>query len=213
MIDTMRVVVGETDQPTPMMAGMIRYAILNPYWHVPPDLTRSRIAPRVLKEGQAYLKKNGYQIVSEWSSDAKIIPAHSVDWKAVADGRKEIYVRQLPGPGNGMGEVKFMFPNDMGIYLHDTPAKNLFMKTDRQFSAGCVRLEDAKGLQRLLLGSTPLSTSRKPEQHLPLKRPVPVYLTYMTLVPENGRIVEKADVYGRDRRALAGATTQTPIAR
>lgn len=213
VIDSMRVVVGETDQPTPMMAGMVRYAILNPYWHVPPDLTRARIAPRVLKEGQAYLKKKGYQIVSEWSSTAKIIPANSIDWQAVADGRKEIYVRQLPGPGNGMGEVKFMFPNDLGIYLHDTPAKSLFTKTERQFSAGCVRLEDAKGLQRLLLGDTPLSTSKKPEQHLPLKQPVPVYLTYMTLVPENGRIVEKGDVYGRDRLALGSATKQKPIVR
>lgn len=213
VIDSMRVVVGETEQPTPMMAGMVRYAILNPYWHVPPDLTRTRIAPRVLNEGQAYLKKKGYQIVSEWSSIAQIIPAQSVDWRAVADGRKEIYVRQLPGPGNGMGEVKFMFPNDLGIYLHDTPAKNLFTKTERQFSAGCVRLEDAKGLQRLLLGDTPLSTSKKPEQHLPLKQPVPVYLTYMTLVPENGRIVEKGDVYGRDRLALGSGTKQKPIAR
>lgn len=200
--DSMRVVVGQTAQQTPMMAGLIRYAILNPYWHVPPDLTRKNIAPRVLKEGLKYFRSRGYQVVSEWSRDAHVIPEASIDWKAVASGKKEVLVRQLPGPGNGMGEVKFMFPNELGIYLHDTPAKALFTKDERQFSAGCVRLEDAKRLERLLLGDLNLKANLRPEQVIPLPRPVPVYLTYMTMFPQGGRIVERPDVYGRDRAAL-----------
>ncbi|RIX27432.1 L,D-transpeptidase family protein [Sphingomonas edaphi] len=200
--DRMRVVVGETAQQTPMMAGLIRYAILNPYWHVPPDLTRKNIAPRVLKEGMKYFRSRGYQVVSEWSRDARVIPETSIDWKAVARGDKEIFVRQLPGPANGMGEVKFMFPNDMGIYLHDTPAKGLFAKEERQFSAGCVRLEDADRLKKLLLGDLQLTRSKKPEQIINLPKPVPVYLTYMTAFPQDGRIVERPDVYGRDRAVL-----------
>ena len=201
--DSMRVVVGEASQQTPLMAGMVRYAILNPYWHVPPDLARTRLAPRVLGEGLSYLRKKGYEVVSDWSRSAKIVPIESVDWKAVAAGKIEVKVRQRPGPLNGMGEVKFMFPNDLGIYLHDTPGKALFQKSERTFSAGCVRLEDANGLKELILGDTVLARSTSPEQHVPLSRPVPVILGYFTAYPQGGRIVESADVYKRDGKILA----------
>ena len=201
--DTMRVVVGEAAQQTPMMAGMVRYAILNPYWHVPPDLAQSRLAPRVLSEGLIYLRKKGYEVVSDWSHKAKVIPAESIDWKAVAAGKVEVKVRQRPGPLNGMGEVKFMFPNDLGIYLHDTPGKALFQKSERTFSAGCVRLEDAQGLKRLILGDTPMAASTKPEQYVALSRPVPVFLAYLTAFPLDGKIVERPDVYKRDAKDVA----------
>lgn len=205
--DTMRVVVGEAAQQTPMMAGMVRYAILNPYWHVPPDLAKSRLAPRVLSEGLIYLRKKGYEVVSEWSNTAKIIPIESIDWRAVAAGKLEVKVRQRPGPTNGMGEVKFMFPNDLGIYLHDTPGKALFQKSDRTFSAGCVRLEDAQGLKALILRDTPLANSSQPEQYVPLSRPVPVFLAYLTAYPVDGKIVERPDVYKRDAKDFAIASS------
>ena len=201
--DSMRVVVGEAAQQTPMMAGMVRYAILNPYWHVPPDLAQSRLAPRVLGEGLIYLRKKGYEVVSDWSRTSTVIPAESIDWKAVAAGTVEVKVRQRPGPLNGMGEVKFMFPNDLGIYLHDTPGKALFQKSERTFSAGCVRLEDAAGLKNLILGNTPLAASTKPEQYVPLSRPVPVFLAYLTAFPLDGKIVERPDVYKRDGKDAA----------
>ena len=204
--DTMRVVVGEAAQQTPMMAGMVRYAILNPYWHVPPDLAQSRLAPRVLSEGLIYLRKKGYEVVSDWSRTATVIAAESIDWKAVAAGKVEVKVRQRPGPLNGMGEVKFMFPNDLGIYLHDTPGKALFQKSERTFSAGCVRLEDAEGLKQLILGDTPLAASTQPEQYVPLSRPVPVFLAYFTAFPLNGKIVERPDVYKRDTKDAAPST-------
>ena len=201
--DTMRVVVGEAAQQTPMMAGMVRYAILNPYWHVPPDLAQSRLAPRVLGEGLIYLRKKGYEVVSDWSRTATVIPAESIDWKAVAAGKVEVKVRQRPGPLNGMGEVKFMFPNDLGIYLHDTPSKALFQKSERTFSAGCVRLEDAEALKRLILGDTPMTASTQPEQSVSLSRPVPVFLAYFTAFPQGGKIVERPDVYKRDAKDAA----------
>ena len=112
-------------------------------------------------------------------------------------------MRQRPGPLNGMGEVKFMFPNDLGIYLHDTPGKALFQKSERTFSAGCVRLEDAQGLKRLILGDTPLAVSTIPEQYIPLSRPVPVFLAYLTAFPQAGKIVERPDVYQRDAKDFA----------
>lgn len=209
--DSMRVVVGTPDQKTPMMVGLLRYATLNPYWHVPPDLARARIAPRVLAEGLSYFNGRGYEIVSEWSKSARIIDPATVDWKAVADGTTEILVRQKPGPGNGMGKVKFQFPNELGIYLHDTPAKQLFNEDQRGFSAGCVRLEDADGLGRLLAGRTLQRASDEPEQTITLPDPVPIYITYLTAVAENGRIVERRDIYGRDsiRSAAAARTAQS----
>lgn len=206
--ESMRVVVGTPDQATPMMVGMIRYATLNPYWHVPPDLTRQRIAPRVIREGLSYFQNQGYEVVTEWSRSARVLDPATIDWEAVADGRKEVFVRQRPGPRNGMGKVKFQFPNEMGIYLHDTPAKQLFNEDQRGFSAGCVRLEDADGLGRMLFGRRPQAHSDEPEQTVPLPEPVPVYITYLTAVSENGRIVQRRDFYGRDQgRAHAASAT------
>ena len=200
---SMRVIVGTPDQATPMMVGMLRYATLNPYWHVPVDLARERIAPRVLSEGLGYFHGRGYEVVSEWSRDAQVIDPATVDWKAVADGRKDVFIRQKPGPRNGMGNIKFQFPNELGIYLHDTPAKQLFNEDQRGFSAGCVRLEDADALKDLLLGAVRRSHSEVPEQTIRLAQPVPLYITYLTAAAENGVIVHREDVYGRDRKDLA----------
>ena len=207
--DSMRVVVGTPDQKTPMMVGMIRYATLNPYWHVPPDLARARIAPRVLSEGLSYFHDRGYEVVTEWSRSARVVDPASVDWEAVAEGRKQVLVRQRPGPRNGMGKVKFQFPNELGIYLHDTPAKKLFNEDQRGFSAGCVRLEDADGLGRLLFGQQPQTPSDEPEQTVPLARPVPIYITYLTAVAESGRIVQRRDIYGRDKTRSAGVAASS----
>lgn len=209
---SMRVVVGTAKSATPMMAGMIRWATLNPYWHIPTDMARDRIAPRVLADGMSYLTQGGYEVVSEWSHTAKVIDPRTVDWKAVANGKADVFVRQKPGPQNGMGKVKFQFPNEMGIYLHDTPAKQLFTEDTRNYSAGCVRLEDADALGAMLFGSGLPPQSRQPEQTVPLPSPVPVYLTYLTLAPdESGRIVERRDIYGRDKTMLA-KTSKSVIA-
>lgn len=205
--DSMRVVVGTPEEATPMMVGMLRYATLNPYWHVPPDLTRKRIAPRVVSEGMSYFNSRGYEVVTEWSKAAKVLDPAKVDWKAVADGSTEILVRQRPGPRNGMGKLKFQFPNDLGIYLHDTPAKQLFNEDQRGFSAGCVRLEDAERLGKLLFGRQLLSTTSEPEHTVPLPQPVPVYITYLTAVSDGDRIVQRHDIYGLDRPQLAARSS------
>lgn len=197
---TMRVVTGTPETQTPMMAGMVRYATLNPYWNVPVDLVRKRIAPKVL--AGTSLERQGYEALSDWTHDAQVIPSNSIDWQGVADGTVEPRVRELPGRGNSMGSVKFMFPNDLGIYLHDTPQKNLFAKPDRHFSNGCVRLEDAPRLGRWLFGSPLKPDSSKPEQHVPVPEPVPVYLMYFTASPSEGGVKYVADVYNRDEPAL-----------
>ncbi|SEJ23908.1 Murein L,D-transpeptidase YcbB/YkuD [Sphingomonas sp. OV641] len=197
---TMRVVAGTPETQTPMMAGMVRYATLNPYWNVPVDLVRKRIAPKVL--AGVSLERQGYEALSDWTAEARVIPASTIDWRGVEAGTVEPRVRELPGRGNSMGSVKFMFPNDLGIYLHDTPQKKLFSKPDRHFSNGCVRLEDAGRLGEWLFNQPLKPDSSAPEQHVPVPEPVPVYLMYFTASPDGGGVKYVSDVYGRDRPAL-----------
>ena len=204
IVDSMRVVVGRPVHSTPMMAALIRFTSLNPYWNVPADLAAERIAPNVVKEGNAYLKAKGYQLLSSWDANAKVISPSTVDWAAVAAGRTEVRLRQLPGPDNSMGKMKFMFPNAQGIYLHDTPQKDLLGEETRMFSGGCVRLEDAPRLAKWLYGGrAPIAKSTRPEQRVDLPRPVPVFLTYLTAMPSGGDVAYLPDVYNRDRAALA----------
>ena len=203
IVDSMRVVVGKPKNPTPMMAAYIRYASLNPYWYVPPDLAAERVAPNVVKEGLSYLKTHGYQVMSDWTENASVLDPTTIDWQAVADGRVEVRLRQLPGPGNAMGKMKFMFPNSQGVYLHDTPQKELLTEASRMFSGGCVRLEDAPRLGRWLFGKPLKASSRAPELRIDLPDPVPVYITYLTVMPSGGELATFPDVYGRDRDELA----------
>ncbi|MFL6733672.1 MAG: L,D-transpeptidase family protein [Sphingomicrobium sp.] len=203
VVDTMRVVVGKPKYPTPMMSALIRFASLNPYWYVPPDLAAERIAPNVVKEGLRYLKTHGYQVMSDWSENPSIVDPSTIDWKSVADGTVEVAVRQLPGPGNSMGQMKFMFPNREGVYLHDTPDKQLLTEASRLFSGGCVRLEDAPRLGEWMFGTKLKPAGANPEQNVPLDNPVQVYITYLTAEPNGSSIAWFDDIYGRDAARLA----------
>lgn len=197
-VDMMRVVVGKPVYPTPMMAAYIRYTSLRPYWNVPGDLAAERIVPNVIKGGTPYLRAKGYQVLSDWSDKAKVISPASVDWQAVAAGKKEVRLRQLPGPANSMGDMKFMFPNPQGIYLHDTPQDELFGEAARLFSGGCVRLEAAHRLAAWLYGKPLKAKGAAPEQKVPMAKPVPVYLTYLTAVPSGSELAIYEDIYKKD---------------
>jgi L,D-transpeptidase YcbB len=177
--DSMRVIVGKPNAATPTITSSVHYATLNPYWHVPTDLARTIIAPRVLAEGKSYLRDRGYQVVSSFSADARVLDSDNVDWRAVAAGRETVFVRQLPGPANSMGRMKFSLVTGEDIFLHDTPNKELFAKSERNLSNGCVRLEDAPRFARWLLGYDPDLKSAAPEQHMPLPGAVPIVITYL----------------------------------
>lgn len=189
IVDSMKVIVGRNDPSTqtPMLASTIYYATLNPYWHVSADMVRSLIARNVLDQGLGYLKSHGYQVLSADGSGGLLNPAN-VDWRAVAAGRETVKVRQLPGPFNSMGRIKFPFPNASDLYLHDTPNKDLFAQDDRDLSHGCIRLEDAERLGRWLMGREPETATREPEQNVLLPGPVPIYLTYLTAQVEDGQL-------------------------
>lgn len=212
VVDEMRVVVGKQKHPTPMMAAYIRYAALNPYWEVPSDLAAERVAPNVVSEGIGYLKKHGYVVLSDWGDNAAIVNPSEIDWKAVADGKIMVRLRQNPGPGNSMGRMKFMFPNSQGIYLHDTPDKQLLKEDARLFSGGCVRLEDAPRLGKWMFGKALSPKGAAPDQRVDLPNPVPVYIAYLTAMPDGDRLALYEDIYGRDEMASAGQDGSSRLA-
>jgi L,D-transpeptidase YcbB len=205
LADSMKVVVGQTsdDRKTPPMAGYLHYAALNPYWNVPPDLVWDDVGIFVEKYGLNYLKTRGYQVLSDWGDNPTVVDPATVDWEAVKTGKIQIRVRQLPGPENFLGKVKYTFSNPFGVYLHDTIRRELLDKDTRLYSGGCIRLEDAARLGRWLFGHDLQATSEDPEQLVKLERPVPVYVTYMTAVPSGSSITYLDDVYGWDAKRLA----------
>ncbi|MEA3059645.1 MAG: L,D-transpeptidase YcbB [Sphingomonadales bacterium] len=209
--DSMVVVVGKPKWQTPMLAAYIRYAALNPYWYVPSDLAGEDVGQYVLKFGPKYLDDYGYEIVSDWTPSPAIIDPKTVDWKGVVDGKVDVMIRQKPGPKNFMGRMKFMFPNLFGVYLHDNPRRELFLKSARFFSGGCVRLEDAPRLGHWLFGRDLDWQSAGTEQPVPLAQPVPVYITYLTAMPDGTSIAYYDDVYGRDAPRLAAVTSATSL--
>lgn len=209
VVDSMKVIVGKAGDATqtPMLASTIYYATLNPYWHVTPELVRTLIARNVLQQGLGYLKSHGYQVMAASAGDDTLLDPAKVDWHAVAAGRQEVRVRQLPGPANSMGHLKFGFANADDIYLHDTPVKAAFEQDDRDLSHGCIRLEDAERLGRWMMGRDPEAASNEPEQHELLPTPVPIYVTYMTAQVDNGQLSFVDDTYGRDAKHASQVAT------
>jgi murein L,D-transpeptidase YcbB/YkuD len=214
LAETMEVVVGQPRYATPMMAGVIRYAVFNPYWNVPVDLVRDDFARRVLRRGVSALEGERMEVLSDWSDQARPVDPATVDWAEVAAGRQLLRMRQRPGGDNMMGQVKLMLPNRLGIYLHDTPHRWAFDARQRTFSSGCVRLERALPLARRLLGAAaPAALPSGAERRIDLPEPVPVFITYFTVWPEAGRLQARADPYGRDGPLLAAMADKAPARR
>jgi murein L,D-transpeptidase YcbB/YkuD len=208
-VDEMKIIVGKAETATPMMAAYIKYASVNPYWNVPPELVKSLVAPRVAAQGVSYLTDREYQVLTDYSDEAQTIDPHTVDWQAVVDGREEVRLRRLPSPANSMGMMKFMLPNYFGIYLHDSPEKDHFTKNELWISNGCVRVEDYKRLASWLFdGYVPKGRNPKVEEEVDLPRPVPVYMTYLTAQPTANGIQFMPDHYGRDAHLMERFGTQ-----
>ncbi|MFP5329681.1 MAG: L,D-transpeptidase family protein [Alphaproteobacteria bacterium] len=200
-VDGMRAIVGSPKTQTPMMAVILRNARVNPYWNVPPEMIRTFTAPRVLKQGLSYLRDFHYEVLSDWGPNAQILDPAKVDWKKVAAGKSNIRVRQLPGPWNSMGAMKFETPNDFGIYLHDTPKKELFAQADRWVSNGCVRLEDYRRFASWFFGGVPQGRYNT-EEVVNVPRPAPIFMTYLTASYRGNGVQFRPDPYGFDDRAM-----------
>jgi len=199
VVDQMRVVVGTAETPTVPMASQIYFATLNPYWNVAEDLVRKIVAPRVVAQGIGYLKKSAYEAVDKYGEGATVIPASSIDWKAVLDGSVQVKMRQKPGKLNSMGMMKVPFANAYGIFLHDTANKPQFAEAKRANSNGCIRLEDAHKLARWLFGeNVPKASGAVPDESVRLPAPIPIYVTYLTAEPTGRGVEYSKDVYAMD---------------
>src|SRR5947209_1203855 len=197
-LDSMKVITGTQELPTPLIASVMYYITYNPYWHAPDHLVRKTIAPNVIHLGLSYFKSHGYDVIDEWNENPNVIDPKSIDWKAAAAGTLHLKIRQAPGPLNSMGILKFPFPNTEDIYLHDTPDHAKFALANRNLSNGCVRVEDAKRLGRWLLGHDPVSPGGDAETRVQLPQGTPIYLTYITARVEDGKLTYLPDVYGWD---------------
>jgi murein L,D-transpeptidase YcbB/YkuD len=203
----MRVVVGRDVNPTPSMADTMEYIVVNPYWNVPESILLEEILPKV-REDRGYLAKQNMEVVERSGDEPRVIDVRSVDWDA---DEFEYSVRQRPGPGNALGRVKFMFPNEENIYLHDTPADALFDEVHRAFSHGCVRVEKPMELAKLVLEK---ATDVAPadlegmlaegsEKHIKLDRVIPIYLAYLTAWIDDDRGVRFVpDLYDKDASVM-----------
>ena len=208
-VDSMRAIVGSNATKTPMMAVLMRNAKANPYWNVPPELVKSLTAKKVKEQGLSYFQNFHYEVLEDWSPNAEKVDPKTINWKAIAASKKlpTIRVRQQPGPWNSMGEMKFEMKNDYGIYLHDTPLKEKFAG-DRWISNGCVRLEDYRRFANWV--GIPADAPGA-EQYIPLPRPVPIYLTYLTVAASPNGVTFRPDPYGFDALAMPqmfGGTTR-----
>lgn len=180
VIEAMNVVVGQLETATPIFADSIQYVVTNPYWNIPDGIMERTIRPGIAAD-PGYLAKNDM----EWF-----------------EGR----VRQRPGPRNSLGQIKFIFPNEFDVYLHDTPDGHLFSRTERAFSSGCVRIERPHDFARMLLrlqsdedpDSLEAILATGTERWIRLDRPLPVFLLYFTAwAEEDGTVRFHHDVYGR----------------
>jgi murein L,D-transpeptidase YcbB/YkuD len=207
-----RAQVGKPYRRTPIFRSQITYLVWNPTWTVPPGIIANDILPDARRD-PASISKRGLRVLDRAGRD--VDPA-TIDWNMFRSGNIPYTLRQDPGPKNALGRVKFMFPNDYAVYLHDTPSTSLFDATDRSFSSGCVRVENPLEFARLLLDdpaawndaaiAQALESGRT--QNVTLKRKIPVLLTYWTAwVDPQGRVNFRRDIYGQDdawAKGLAG---------
>jgi murein L,D-transpeptidase YcbB/YkuD len=198
---TMRVVVGKQDTQTPIFNDVMTHVVFSPYWNVPPNIAQGETLPEIVKD-PGFLDRNNMEVLD---ADGNTIDPRSID---VADPTRYRF-RQRPGQQNSLGLVKFMFPNQYNVYLHDTPADSLFARASRSFSHGCVRIENPQALAEYVLSDQPDWTPDRIQQAMhaeqertvKLRSAIPVYLGYWTArVSADGVLQFRRDVYGIDGR-------------
>ena len=203
---SMGVVVGKAlNTRTPVLFDEMRYATFRPYWNVPRSILTTELLPAIARD-PGYLQRNDMEIVQGGGDDARPVEASDANVALLRQGA--LRLRQRPGPKNSMGPVKFFLANGDNVYLHGTPATRLFSQPRRDFSHGCVRLEDPVALARWVLGDQLRWTRERIEEAMAgpaplrvnLSKPIPVILFYMTaMVTPSDQVLHFApDIYGHD---------------
>jgi murein L,D-transpeptidase YcbB/YkuD len=204
-----RVVVGTPENKTPLFSSEMTTVVFSPYWNIPDTIVEGETAPAVARD-PTYLARNNIEILDVSRSGARPIDYSSVNWED-SEQLKHLAFRQRPGPGNALGHVKFLFPNDFDVYLHDTPADALFARTGRAFSHGCVRVEEPEALAKYVLRGYPEWNDQRileamhagVEKHVKLHETIPVHIVYFTSwVDPNGGLHFQPDVYGYDGESV-----------
>jgi len=209
----MKVIVGKAlDTRTPLFDEDMRFIEFSPYWNIPPSIARSETIPR-LRRDPGYFAREGFEFVdAQGRVHTALAPAYL---DAVLRGQMRI--RQRPGPRNALGDIKFIFPNNSNIYLHHTPATQLFARPRRDFSHGCIRVEDPVALARFVLQNDPAWPEERIREAMAvgksstirLAEPIPVVIAYITTVVQQGRVYFFADLYGHDRLLAQALRAQT----
>jgi L,D-transpeptidase YcbB len=225
----MNVIVGTRDNPTPIFSDTMTVVVFSPYWNVPSGIAQRETLPAVLDD-PSFLDRNNIEVVG---TGGQVVDPGSIDWAALRDQAERggedggdddkeaaesetdgpagfpYRFRQRPGTANSLGLVKFLFPNDFDVYLHDTPARTLFTRRQRALSHGCVRVAEPVQLAEYLLRSSDSWTPTRieqamqagTEQHVKLPEPIPVHLMYWTVrVDDEGQVRFFNDLYGHDAR-------------
>jgi len=215
MVFRTEVIVGRTLRETPVFSSTMTHLVLNPDWTVPPTILNTDIIPAVINNPE-YLAEKNLKILR---MDGTEVDPSSVDWMDTLKAGFPYMIHQEPGPKNALGRVKFMFPNPYSVYIHDTPDHNLFGRTDRSFSSGCIRVNNPLDLAAWLMKDSPAWTPEQiknvidqgEERTVSLAKPIPVHIVYLTAwASDDGLVYFRKDIYDRDQPLLA-ALRQGPL--
>ena len=202
-----KVQVGSEYHQSPIFRDEIKYIVLNPTWTVPYSIATKEILPQI-KSNPNYFANRDFDLKT---GGGKQVNPSSVDWSTVSARNFPYWLVQRPGPNNALGRVKFMFPNEHAVYLHDTPSKYLFSRAERAFSHGCIRVESPFDFAEQLLGNDGWTQERFQEvldggetTNVMLSKPLPVLLMYWTAMADpDGDVYFFSDVYSRDEKVSA----------
>ncbi len=211
LIQTMRVVTGKPNHPTPIFSDTVEFIVLNPYWNIPKSIIQKEMIPKLLRNPNA-MARQGIEIRAGWGKDAPLVSGGSVNWAQYRYSKNVPYrFAQVPGYRNALGKVKFLFPNKFSVYMHDTPSKHLFKRDKRAFSHGCIRLQKPRELLRtfstfndnLDFEKAQKTLKGKTKTYINLKQKVPIDVVYLTAwVDYDGNLQFRNDVYGYDAMQL-----------
>ncbi len=208
IVFTTRAVVGKPDYQTAIFSDQIEHMVVNPFWNVPRSIATAEMLP-MLRNDPNYYASRDFETLD--ASSGQAINASAVNWSEINANNLQYRFRQRPGANNALGNIKFMFPNRHAIYLHDTPARNLFQRTVRAYSHGCIRLHEPMAFAAALVANDPRLNVQRIQaginsgenQTFVLADKIPIHITYITSWVEDGRINYRDDIYGHDRRVAA----------
>lgn len=201
-------VVGKEKTGTVIFSNELQFVVFSPYWNIPRSILVNEILPKQ-RNNPGYLASQNMEV---YTHTGKVISANSIDWSQYWGSAFPYNIRQKPGGKNALGRVKFLFPNEHNIYLHDTPSKSLFAESKRAFSHGCIRIQEPVRLAKYLLKDDPEWTDEKieaamnqdKEQQVSLKERIPVFIAYFTSwVDASGKLHFREDIYKHDEKLAA----------